>query len=209
MTETVAVIIASFGETEPWNTLSKRAVTSVERQQRLPDRLYRIHDKSLHEARNNGAAAVSTDWLCFLDCDDELEPGYLHAMMSAVKSGDGKNELLYPKVRYVHEGDTPEAISTRKPVVLVRKPLWQGNFMVIGTLVRREIFKKVGGFRDLRAYEDWDLWIRCWMKGCDVRLVPGAIYRAWYRKGSRNAIDNPILLQNEIIKYNKQQAVER
>ena len=75
--------------------------------------------------------------------------------------------------------------------------------MVIGTLVRRELFLAAGGFRDLRAYEDWDLWIRCWMLGADPVLVTGAIYRAHRRAGGRNIIKEAEALCKEIISYNR------
>ena len=200
MSETVGVVISSYGSREPWNTLAMRAMTSVTRQTRPPDAVFRIHHNTLHEARNKGGQLVGVDWLCFLDCDDELEPNYLELMM---ESGE-PNELRYPRVRYVTDGFDPKC--PPEPRTLQRKPLWQGNFMVIGTLVRRSFFLAAGGFRELPAYEDWDLWIRCWLLGCNPTFIPTAVYRAWRRPDGRNApglIDSPTDLCARIVEYNR------
>jgi glycosyltransferase involved in cell wall biosynthesis len=198
--ETVSVIIASYGDREKWNRLSQRALASVANQTRPPDSVYRIHHNSLHEARNKGADISPNKWLCFLDCDDELEPGYLEAMMQIPNS---TMEIRYPRVRFVSE-NVVDPKSYPDPVSLPQRPLWRGNFMVIGSLVTREIFLNAGGFRPLEAYEDWDLWIRCWMLGADPRMIQGAIYRAHRFKGSRNLVKNPQNLCAEIIQYNRE-----
>ena len=62
----------------------------------------------------------------------------------------------------------------------------QGNFLIIGTLVRRDTFLSVGGFRELRLYEDWDLWIRCFQQGSSHFTVPEAIYNITFSDNSRN-----------------------
>jgi glycosyltransferase involved in cell wall biosynthesis len=197
--ESCSVIIASYGDRETWNAMAMRALASVATQTRPPDEVHRIHGPSLHEARNYGARISETDWLCFLDCDDELEPGYLQAMMDRPPA----KELRYPMVRYCSSALVNPAYLPN-PIRLRARPLEKGNFMVIGTLVSRELFDKASGFRSLPAYEDWDLWIRCWMLGADPVLVEGAIYRAWRRgKEGRNIVSNPQELCSEILRYNK------
>lgn len=198
--DTVAVIVASYGDKEFWDSLAERALASVAKQTRQPDELHRIHGESLHGCRNEGAERANSRWLCFLDCDDELEPGYLEAMMIP---GIYPIELRYPKVRNVTE-NLVDLRFIPEPQILPRRSLDRGNFMVIGTLVEKELFLEAGGFRELRAYEDWDLWIRCWMLGAETRLVPDAIYRAIKRRGSRNIIQDPQLVCADIISYNKQ-----
>jgi glycosyltransferase involved in cell wall biosynthesis len=139
---------------------------------------------------------AKADWLCFLDADDELEPEYLEKMMAPGM----RFQLRYPSVRYVMEGAAWPA-----PQVLQKTPLNYGNYMVIGTLVPKQIFMQAGGFRDISGYEDWDLWIRCWMLGCNPTLIKDAIYRVWQRPGSRNAMAAAQAreLSREILDYNR------
>ena len=201
MAETIGVVIASYGDRSAWNTMAVRALNSVCLQTLPPDEVYRIHRNSLHEARNEGALALSTEYVCFLDCDDELEPDYLRSMMS-IPTQTGKMYLRYPMVRYVSESMENRG-RTPAPIALPSRPLWQGNFLVIGTVIKRDLFIRAEGFRDIHAYEDWDLWLRCWILGADPVLVRGAIYKAWRRRGSRNAVAMPQGLCSEIINYNK------
>lgn len=204
MTETVAVIVASYGDKQFWDALAVRALDSAYKQSRPPDEILRVHGHSLHECRNEGAKQAKADYLCFLDCDDELEPHYLEAMM---QPGVHPLELRYPRVRYVSENLLDRRF-VPDPIILPRRSLDRGNFMVIGTVLRKDLFEASGGFRELRAYEDWDLWIRCWMLGAEPRLVPDAIYRATKRQGSRNIIKDPHLICSEIISYNKHWQLE-
>lgn len=44
-----------------------------------------VHQETLAIARNEGAARAANPWLCFLDADDELTPGYLAAMTTAIR----------------------------------------------------------------------------------------------------------------------------
>ena len=203
MSETVAVIVASFGDKEKWDRIAEPAIKSVNLQSRQPDEFFRIHGTDLHEARNSGALTAKSKYLLFLDCDDQFEPGYIEAMM---RPGIYPNELRYPRIRYISENIVNPKYEP-EPMVFPRKALDRGNFMVIGTLVEREIFLAVGGFRELKAYEDWDLWIRCWLYGGEPRLIKDAIYRVTKRPNSRNSLKDAragMELCREIIAYNKQ-----
>jgi glycosyltransferase involved in cell wall biosynthesis len=167
----VTVIVATFGEPS-WIELGvKRAVASVAR---LVVPMLYMHGASLHQARNAAAYQAKTEWLVFLDADDELEVGYFDAMDRSTA------DLRAPLVRYVDEyrewdPKIPDGTDD----------LANGNRLVIGTAVRRSMFFDVGGFRDWPFYEDWDLWQRCWLAGAAAEFTE-AVYRAHMRAGSRN-----------------------
>lgn len=172
MADTVSIIIATYGDRQRWNPLAQRALISVMAQTRIPDEIIRIHGDDLQSTRNRAAAFANSDWLCFLDADDELDRGYIAAMLAA--TGD----LRYPAVQY-----------DKGPVIeLRRRPLLTGNYMVIGTLIRRDQFMRVDGFPNLPAYEDWVLWIKCWLDGAKDQFVDDAVYRINQRNGSRNRL---------------------
>jgi glycosyltransferase involved in cell wall biosynthesis len=175
----VTVVVATFGDPD-WITLAlDRAVPSAER---LGVPVLHTHGTSLHGARNTGLDLVETEWVCFLDADDELEPGYFDAM------SQGTAALRAPAVRYV----TTDRGVPRVPTVAGHRHrcgadcLAFGNWLVIGTVAPAALLREVGGFCDWEWSEDWDLWVRCWKAGATVEAVPGAVYRAHVRRDSRN-----------------------
>ena len=171
----VTVIVATYGDKDRWDRISMRALLSAEGQTRIPDDIIRAHGDTLHGARNAAAIAAKTEWLCFLDADDELHPEYIEAMECA----DG--DLRYPMMQTVVNG-----IDVDSPKDLANHDLIQGNFMVIGTFVRRNQFLRVGGFSNIPVYDDWELWLKCVLMGDSAKLVPAAIYRMHDVPGSRN-----------------------
>ena len=174
------VVVATFGGPE-WAQLARqRAFPSAIGQ---ADNVFLAHSATLARARNAGLEQVESDFVVFLDADDELEPGYLDAMESA--AGD----MRAPRVRYV-SGNFERLPAY--PVVPGHRHdcetacLEDGNFLVIGTAIRTELAREVGGFREEPIYEDWSLFLRCARAGGTVERVPDAIYRAHVRDDSRN-----------------------
>jgi glycosyltransferase involved in cell wall biosynthesis len=180
---TISVCIGTYG-IEPWKRLAQeRAIPSVEGQTYPAVDCQWVHGQTLHEARNQAAADATGEWLCFLDADDELDRCYLEAMTRALEHDGSTKRLLQPATIGVYgDGGTDLA-----PVLHPPKPLHIANFLIIGTVVRRDQFLQVGGFADLVSHEDWDLWLRCWIDGAVVQPVPDAIYRVHVRPNGRNS----------------------
>jgi GT2 family glycosyltransferase len=171
----VTVIVGTFGDYR-WSRLAyKRAIPSADAEG-VP--VVHVHGETLADARNRALELADTEWVCHLDADDELEPGYFAAMARA--AGD----LRAPVVRYVWGHSAPPA--SLPPFPYDRGDLTDGNWLVIGTCVRAELVRKVGGWREWAFYEDWDLWQRCWLAGATIEAVPDAVYRAHARTSSRN-----------------------
>lgn len=185
----ITVCIGTYGDYATWSDMvDRRAMPSVERQT-LPAAAIRwVHGATLHEARNVAAetarpAHSRSEWICFLDADDELDEHYLEAMTEAIAKLEDGAWLLQPATLGVH----PDGHEDPHPVVIPAKPLLDGNFLVIGTLLRQEQFHRLGGFGNWPIYEDWDLWIRCWRDGAATRPVPEAIYRVHVNSSGRNS----------------------
>lgn len=193
----IAIVVATFGA-DVWAEEAHRiAVPSA--MAAGPDELVVIHGEALHQARNDGAAQTSAEWLLFLDADDELEPGYLDAMRAS--SGD----LRAPHVRYVHPSRPVPA-----PLDLSGRDMANLNPCAIGTLVRREMFYDAGQFWRERAWEDWSLFRRCWLLGATIEHVPGAVYRVNENPDGRNStIDRPHALHRDIIRSHRRWQLER
>lgn len=177
----VTVVIGTFGSTRWIDLARERAIPSA---RALDVPVVHVHDVTLAEARNAGLEQVSTEWVCHLDADDELEAGYFERMSTGVA------DLRAPAVRYVDAWRrNPPA---RVPRVAGHRHdchpdcLAAGNYLVVGSVVRADLARGVGGWREWPVYEDWCLWLRCYRAGATIETIPGAVYRAHVRDDSRN-----------------------
>ncbi len=187
----ISVIIATHGETE-WKELAwSRAYPSVHHQQEnLCDVIVEHYPDVPHVsiARNRAAVKAQGEWLCFLDADDELAPGYFDQIrLQDVEAGEPV--LLAPSVSYTEDWDTftMPALPNREA-----SPHYL-NHCVIGTLIPHWLYVEVGGFKQWAAYEDWELWLRCLRAGARIQDVPDAVYLVWRRAGTRNTQPRSVL----------------
>jgi glycosyltransferase involved in cell wall biosynthesis len=172
----VTVVIATFGDIAVWQKRAQRAVDSVLKQSVQPVELVIKHGVSLADARNHGAQAARSEYLIFLDADDELDGRYIEFMLQ------GEGDIRQPSTLGIVDGRLDPF-----PVLIPKKDLLQGNYVVIGAMIRREDFISVGGFHDYPIYEDWDLWLRMTRGlGSVIVPVPDAIYRIHVSEKSRN-----------------------
>lgn len=192
-TDLISVIVGTFGH-DSWKVKAIRAIDSVFEQTVKPRELIQVHETSLAKARNRGAEDANGEWLLFLDADDALDSAYIEAMERAATPGPS---LLQPS--HVNSKDRPTGLAGVVSMIPAR-PIKESNFLIIGTLVRRDQFLRVGGFRDLPLYEDWDLWIRCFEDGAKHVKVPDAIYEIEVNEGNRNdpSRDVQVAVANQI-----------
>ena len=184
------ICIGTFGSFE-WEDLAhERAVPSAQAQG-VP--VVAVHSGTLAEARNACLERAETEFVIHLDADDELEPGYIEAM--AASTGD----VRVPRVSCYRDG-TPIAGGVFMPFINRRHRrthdceadcLRFGSWIVVGAAVRKRLVEEVGGWREWDAYEDFDLWQRCWLAGAEIVRTPDALYRQHLRDGSRNHFLSP------------------
>lgn len=176
----VTICIGTYGGREWIDLAAQRAVPSAAAQG-VP--VIHRHGATLADARNLALGDVRTEYVIHLDADDELEPGYVEAMTGGVA------DLRVPLLRQVRRGRVGEPFM---PQVwghhhqCVAECLRHGNFIVIGACVRAALLRQVGGWEEWGWSEDWAAWARCWTAGGTVEWIPGAVYRAHVRPGSRN-----------------------
>jgi glycosyltransferase involved in cell wall biosynthesis len=172
----ISLLVSTYGD-ENWKRVAERALTSAVGQNW--HELFAVHspDGTVASSRNLAAQQATGDWLLFLDADDELAPGYVGAMERALEreGTDGNRRLLLtPAVSVVRNG------RAGPPTFFRAVPLRQANWLVIGTLVHRDLFWEVGGFPEAEhGLEDWALWSKCARVGATVVKVPDAVYRYW------------------------------
>jgi glycosyltransferase involved in cell wall biosynthesis len=178
----VTVAVATFGHPK-WERLARKAIHSVINLHR-PYVYVHLPGGTLAQARNQALEQVTTEWVCHLDGDDELEMGFFDYM------SQGQADIRAPAVRYQAGGPA------RIPTVAGHSHqcedacLFYGNWLVVGSLVRAELVRKVGGWKEYPVYEDFDLWQRCWLAGATFEAIPQAVYRAHVLPNSRNRSPN-------------------
>lgn len=158
-------LTGTFGE-QSWADLAReRAGPSVEAEG-IP--WVHVHGDSLAASRNRAAERADTEWLAVVDADDEICPGFAAAMEKAAGSGA---DLLTPAISYVRNG------RPRPPMFWPEQDIRTGNYLIVSTLIRRELFFELGAFREVAMYEDWDLAQRALKAGAVVERVPEAVVR--------------------------------
>lgn len=176
----VTIVVATFGDPS-WEQLARQRALPSALQFGVP--VIHVHGDTLAQARNAGLGKVRTEWVVHLDADDELDGGYLAAL------AQGEADVRVPAVWYLNTG---QATTPYVPKVAghghacTADCLADGNWIVVGAAVRTEVARAAGGWVDWPCYEDWEFWVRCWKAGATFQTLPGGIYRAWVRNGSRN-----------------------
>lgn len=177
---TVSALVCTHGS-EEWRQLAlSRPVPSCEAQGFDEVVVVHLPNGTVAEARNEAASRALGEWIVFVDGDDELDAGFLAAIKRGIERGPGDDLLLSPSVSYTRNG------RPKPPMMWPRQNIENGNWMVIGTTLRRSTFLSVGGFREYGWSEDWDLWARCEMQGAIPVEVKDAIYIAHVNQNSRN-----------------------
>jgi GT2 family glycosyltransferase len=177
--EDLTILICCHGD-ERWRDLAYARAYPSASEQALTLVTYEP-EATLAQVRNAAAEEAETNWLCFLDADDELDFGYVDAM----KRHAHQEALLAPAVKYVDPRRETAAAGLPNAGGDMR---WV-NRCVIGTLIPREAFRAQGGFREWPCYEDWDLFLGAHLAGLPLQYVPDAVYKAHVSRASRNAPD--------------------
>ena len=148
----ISVLVATYGGLE-WQTLAAgRAVPSAVAANPFEVLAEHQPDGTISTSRNALGEQATGDWLLFLDADDELAPGYLDAMEAAYDGDD--RALLTPAVKQVRKGRPGAPFFFDRGI-----SLRADNWLVVGTLVHKDLFHEVGGFGDYpHGFEDFSLW---------------------------------------------------
>jgi len=146
------------------------------------------------ETRNLGLQMVETEWVTFLDDDDELYPQHVERCLAL--ADETAADLVYPwwdgancdLFRVQHDGQlrTPEGLpftDTMKRMLLGDYDWAEGrdfgNYIPVTVVVRTALLKEVGGFPvpgsddwPHRNGEDHGLWIRLLRAGARFAHLP-------------------------------------
>lgn len=190
---TVGVCIPSI---PPRADMLDRALKSVVHQTWPPDQISVAidhHGDGASVTRNRALDAIDTDWVAFLDDDDELLP--LHLERLVVCAQETSADLVYPWFEGINtdffrvpsEEDpevlvTPEGLPFSPHVESCLRGV-SGNFIPMTVMARTSLVKEVGGFDDqskpgdFPTGEDYVLWIRLLDAGAKFVHFPERTWR--------------------------------
>lgn len=141
-------------------------------------RLVRQENQGLPAARNAGIRLAGGRYICCLDADDRLRPGYFAAAVPYLDS--------QPEVGFVSGDlkmfDEREGIYRGGDCTLPE--LLLENRVIVPALFRREAWQKVGGFCETfsaSGIEDWDFWISLLEAGYRAQVIPEVLYDYRFR----------------------------
>jgi len=129
--------------------------------------------------RNIGIAAATHDWIALTDAGIRLEPQWLQRLAEAAERN--------PELEVVFGNYEPEIdhfIARCGSLLYVQRRIkrptgWMRGPFIASSLIRRSVWKRLGGFPDLRATEDTIFMERVLAEDCRVSWSPEAV--VWWQ----------------------------
>jgi glycosyltransferase involved in cell wall biosynthesis len=141
-------------------------------------RLVRQENQGLPGARNAGIRLAAGRYICCLDADDRLRPGYFAAAVPFLDSQPEVGFVTGYKQLFDEQEGVDEACDCSLPNLLVENPV------IVPALFRREAWQEVGGFCETfsaSGIEDWDFWISLLEAGYRAQVIPEVLYDYRFR----------------------------
>ena len=143
-------------------------------------------------ARNAGIAEARGEFIAFLDDDDAWLPDKLSSQV-ALLSAEADLGLVHGGVVDVMEDGRRLVRMPPRDAASFRANLLRDCIALSTVVVRRSALERTGGFEpSLRAFEDWDLWVRI-LRVYPSAYVPDVVATTSQRAGSamhaRNVYD--------------------
>lgn len=132
-------------------------------------RLFHQENLGVSVARNRGVAEARSDFIAFLDADDEWLPGFLNAIINLSQLFRSKSvfattyffmnnggETFLPKTAKLDRENAQFVINDYLSILRIGLPFNSSSFAV-----KKKVFLDLGGFeKGLKYKEDVDFWIR-------------------------------------------------
>ena len=135
-------------------------------------------------ARNAGIQSASGEWIALLDADDWWKPEKLQRQAACIQSD---TVLVYTGIRLFDENGVHREMPAIAPD-MARKMMRYRNPITPSTiLAQRTMLMRGGGFReDIRACEDWEMWMRLQQLG-EFQAVRDPLTNYYVYSGSLSA----------------------
>lgn len=139
----------------------------------------------LYYAKNLGLSLITTDLVAYLDADDYIHPDKILTQLTfmvehpeidfcGVTGYQFQKDFEYENIFNDDQYETHEQIAERIPLE---------NIIIHGSVMfKYSAVKALGGYRDVRYAEDWDLWFRSIQVGYKWYIIQKRMY--YYSVGS-------------------------
>lgn len=135
----------------------------------------------LGDAKNFGLSFVETDLVAFLDADDLYCQDKLEKQLKFINNNDV--DFLGTQSWNIMKNDEQELIEscfslgTNETHDEISKNIYQENFLTHGSMmIKKTCLDKLGGYRDIKGTEDWDLWKRAIQEGFKFHQLQERLY---------------------------------
>lgn len=156
---------------------------------RLPNLIYQCveHNSGAPHARNIGIRLASNSWIALVDDDDEWLPEKLDKQWKLAAKADPKLGLIYTWTRAQGCVDQPSYLSTHTVSGDAVRAILSTNFiMSASVMVRKQAIEEAGLFDEiLPSCQDWDMWVRIFLKGYHCAVVP-EVLTIYHRHGGES-----------------------
>lgn len=112
-------------------------------------------------ARNHGVKQAAGIWIAFIDADDIWLPDKLQKQLEHCSNQDwSHSDLFFHGDTYPRHTKATKLTSKHSGFIL-KNLLVENSIGTSSVVIKKDVFQKLGGFNtDLRALQDWDLWLR-------------------------------------------------
>lgn len=139
---------------------------------RLGARVVSRPNGGLSAARNTGVQSSSSEWVALLDADDMWSPEKLRAQADRVQED---TVLVYTGIRIFGDDGVRSTSLAVEPAEARKMLRYRNPITPSSVMARREALARNHGFReDIRACEDWEMWMRLQRLG-GFAAVPDAL----------------------------------
>jgi hypothetical protein len=184
----VVTVVIPYHHARSTSGMLTRAVNSVEAQT-IPRSLILVEDRGGDGAaitRQRGLEMVTTEWVAFLDSDDEFLPHHLERVMACARETGA--DYVYPWY---------EVVGGRDPMPAHFGRPWDPaapRLTTIVVLVRTELAQQVGFIHPLTGQvgvdpssgEDWHFVLGCNALGAHIVHLPERTWR-WHHHGKNTS----------------------
>lgn len=137
-------------------------------------------------ARNRGVAGTDAELVVFVDADDEVQPGFLDAVVAPIRQ-DRADIVAAARDYDSLNAHLPPSAAALRGSSSAPSELEPGSGAVVsggsGMAIRRSTFDAAHGFDErLRRREDQDLWLRAQEAGARAAFAPDAVVRVRRRE---------------------------
>lgn len=137
-------------------------------------------------ARNKGAAISRGKYLCFLDDDDEFHPKKISQQLKKIENSTLELSVVGGFANIINEENKLIRIEQNERKGLMYKEQLKNNVCTTSiAMIKADIFKKVGGFDDVRSSQEHRLFIKIFQENPNYDYVADILVNINHHSGER------------------------